>query len=56
MAMYITLFSIVYIDQHQMNVRFFEVHGDPILDGWICTIHSIHTQSVFTPVCDHNQT
>ena len=51
MAMYITLFSVVYIDQHQMNVRFFEVHGDPILDGYIyiCTIHSIHTQSVFTP-------
>jgi hypothetical protein len=56
MAMYITLFSIVYIDKHQMNVRFFEIHGDPILDGYICTVHSIHTQSVFTLLCDHNQT
>ena len=44
MAMYITLFSVVYIDKHQMNVRFFEMYDHPILDGYIYTIHSIHSQ------------
>ena len=44
-AMYITLFSIVYIDQHQMNVRFFEVHGDPILDGYMYVPFTQYTYS-----------